>query len=166
MSVISRTGPRSGKSANGPQADAIGRGWRTAATGPVADWLLLAGKRGNKSFTLLWQPSWMARHHSARHFKPHRQRRPKGTETTFETAKRYGFIAVASGLGIAFGANASDDAQKRQALLEALPPGYTYSGCDEVRAAGVAPIYSSERGFSDRLDGDGDGIGCEPHRGQ
>ena len=88
------------------------------------------------------------------------------TETTFETAKRYGFVAVASGLAIAFGANAWDNAQKRNAILEALPPGYKYPGCDEVRAAGVAPIYSSEPGFSDRLDGDGDGIGCEPYRGQ
>ncbi|MXP29550.1 calcium-binding protein [Porphyrobacter algicida] len=51
-------------------------------------------------------------------------------------------------------------------MLEALPPGYKYSGCDEVRAAGVAPLFSSEPGFSDRLDGDGDGIGCEPYRGQ
>ncbi|WP_187336284.1 excalibur calcium-binding domain-containing protein [Novosphingopyxis iocasae] len=108
----------------------------------------------------------MSRYHSARHFRPHRRRRPKKTETIFETAKRYGFIAVLSGLGIAYGTNASDNAQKRQAILEALPAGYTYSGCDEVRAAGVAPIYSSERGFSDRLDGDGDGVGCEPYRGQ
>jgi hypothetical protein len=83
-----------------------------------------------------------------------------------ETAIRYGVIAVASGLGIAFAANAWDSAQKRQAILDALPAGYTYSGCDAVRAAGVAPLHSYERGFSERLDGDGDGIGCEPYRGQ
>ena len=123
-------------------------------------------KRGKRSFTLLWQLSRMSRHHSARHHRPNRQRRPKTNESTFETAKRYGFIAVASGLGIAFGANAWDNAQERRAILEALPPGYTYSGCDEVRAAGVAPLYASEAGFSDRLDGDGDGIGCEPYRGE
>jgi hypothetical protein len=35
-----------------------------------------------------------------------------------------------------------------------------------VRAAGVAPLYSYERGFSERLDGDGDGVGCEPYRGR
>ena len=108
----------------------------------------------------------MSRQYSARHFKPNRQRRPKRAEATVETAKRYGLIAVASGLGIAFGANAWEHSQKRQAILEALPPGYTYSGCDEVRAAGIAPIYRSEAGFSDRLDGDGDGIGCEHYRGQ
>ena len=65
----------------------------------------------------------MSRHHSAQHYKPHRHRRPKTIESTFETAKRYGFIAVASGLGIAFGSNAWDHAQKREAILEALPPG-------------------------------------------
>lgn len=82
------------------------------------------------------------------------------------TAIRYGVIAVASGLGIAFAANAWDSAQKRQAILDALPSGYAYSGCDEVRAAGVAPLHSYERGFSERLDGDGDGVGCEPYRVQ
>lgn len=81
-------------------------------------------------------------------------------------AKRYGILAVVSGLGIAFGSNAWDSAQKRQAILDALPIGYTYSSCDQVRAAGVAPLYSYERGFSERLDGDGDGVGCEPYRGR
>ena len=79
---------------------------------------------------------------------------------------RYSLIAVASGFGIAFAAHAWESAQKRQAILDALPPGYTYWSCDEVRAAGVAPLRSYERGFSERLDGDGDGVGCEPYRGQ
>lgn len=95
------------------------------------------------------------------------QRRPSpASETTLQTAGRYGLIAVASGLGLAFGANALEAAQERQAILDALPVGYTYSGCDEVRAAEVAPLYRHEPGFSERLDGDGDGIGCEPYRGQ
>ena len=95
------------------------------------------------------------------------QRRPSpASETTLQTAGRYGLIAVASGLGLAFGANALEAAQERQAILNALPTGYSYSGCNEVRAAGVAPLYSYEPGFSERLDGDGDGIGCEPYHGQ
>jgi len=52
---------------------------------------------------------------------------------------------------------------ERQAILDAIPAGYTYSGCNEVRAADVAPLYRQEPGFSERLDGDGDGIGCEPY---
>lgn len=95
------------------------------------------------------------------------QRRPSpASETTLQTAGRFGLIAVASGLGLAFGANALEAAQERQAILDALPAGYAYSGCNEVRAAGVAPLYSYEPIFSERLDGDGDGIGCEPYRGQ
>lgn len=94
------------------------------------------------------------------------QRRPApAPETTLQTAGRYGLIAVASGLGLAFGANTLEAAQERQAILDALPAGYTYSGCNEVRAAGVAPLYRYEPGFSERPDGDGDGIGCEPYRG-
>ena len=65
---------------------------------------------------------------------------------------------------MAFGMNAWDEAQRRQAILDALPVGFEYSGCDEVRAVGVDPLRSYERGFSSRLDGDGDGIGCEPYR--
>lgn len=109
----------------------------------------------------------MARPQPNRRFTNRPQRRPAPTaETTLQTAGRYGLIAVASGLGLAFGANALETAQERQATLDALPAGYTYSGCNEVRAAGVAPLYRHEPGFSERLDGDGDGIGCEPYHGQ
>ena len=109
----------------------------------------------------------MARPQPCRHFTNRSQRRPAPTaETTLQTAGRYGLIAVASGLGLAFGANTFEASQERQAILDALPAGYTYSGCNEVRAGGVAPLYSYEPGFSERLDGDGDGIGCEPYRGQ
>ncbi|MGY1721921.1 GmrSD restriction endonuclease domain-containing protein [Blastococcus sp. SYSU DS0533] len=38
-------------------------------------------------------------------------------------------------------------------------PGYT--DCAAVRAAGAAPIHRGEPGFSERFDGDGDGVGCE-----
>jgi len=95
------------------------------------------------------------------------QRRPAlSAETTLQTAGRYGLFAVASGLGLAFGASALGAAQERQAILDALPAGYTYSGCNEVLAAGVAPLCRQEPGFSKRIDGDWDGIGCEPYRGQ
>jgi hypothetical protein len=109
----------------------------------------------------------MARPQPYRRFSNRPQRRQSPTsETTLQTAGRYGLVAVVSGLGLAFGANALEAAQERQAILDTLPAGYTYSGCDEVRAAGVAPLYTNEPGFSERLDGDGDGIGCEPYRGQ
>lgn len=107
----------------------------------------------------------MSRHYPQKHFS-HRRKRSyvQRQETTFQTAKRYGIVAVISGLGIALATNAWESAQRRQAFLDALPAGYLFSGCNDVRAAGVAPLYRYEPGFSDRLDGDGDGIGCEPHR--
>jgi len=38
-----------------------------------------------------------------------------------------------------------------------------YSGCDEVRAAGKAPLRVGEPGYRPEMDGDGDGIACEPY---
>jgi Excalibur calcium-binding domain len=40
-----------------------------------------------------------------------------------------------------------------------------YRGCNEVRAAGRAPLYRGDPGYRDGMDGDGDGIACEPYRG-
>lgn len=39
-----------------------------------------------------------------------------------------------------------------------------YAGCNEVRAAGKAPLYAGEPGYRPGMDGDGDGIACEPYR--
>lgn len=44
-------------------------------------------------------------------------------------------------------------------------PGDHWGGCNDARAAGTAPIYSSEPGYREDMDGDGDGIACEPNRG-
>lgn len=43
-------------------------------------------------------------------------------------------------------------------------PGDVWSGCNAARAAGTAPIYASEPGYRPEMDGDGDGIACEPYR--
>jgi hypothetical protein len=39
-----------------------------------------------------------------------------------------------------------------------------YAGCNEVRAAGKAPLHAGEPGYRSDMDGDGDGIACEPIR--
>lgn len=36
-----------------------------------------------------------------------------------------------------------------------------YANCSAARAAGAAPVYAGEPGYSRRLDRDGDGVGCE-----
>ena len=38
--------------------------------------------------------------------------------------------------------------------------------CDAARAAGVAPLYQGEPGYRPQMDGDNDGIACEPDRGR
>lgn len=40
-----------------------------------------------------------------------------------------------------------------------------YNGCNEVRAAGKAPLFRGNPGYSAHLDGDSDGVACELYRG-
>lgn len=39
-----------------------------------------------------------------------------------------------------------------------------FPGCNAVRAAGLAPLYRGQPGYRPEMDGDDDGIACEPHR--
>jgi hypothetical protein len=41
------------------------------------------------------------------------------------------------------------------------PPSAYYANCSEVRAAGAAPLYRGQPGYSSKLDRDGDGVACE-----
>ncbi|WP_446653748.1 excalibur calcium-binding domain-containing protein [Blastomonas sp.] len=43
-------------------------------------------------------------------------------------------------------------------------PGDHWPGCNDARAAGTAPIYQGEPGYREGMDGDSDGIACEPYR--
>lgn len=44
---------------------------------------------------------------------------------------------------------------------ERIESSVTYSGCNEVRRLGKAPLYQGEPGYRDTMDGDSDGIACE-----
>jgi len=59
----------------------------------------------------------------------------------------------ASGLAIATGLKRAREPQ----------PGDYWRGCNEARAAGSAPIYRGEPGYRPEMDGDNDGIACEPY---
>jgi hypothetical protein len=50
------------------------------------------------------------------------------------------------------------------ARARAPQPGDYWGGCTEARAAGTAPIYAGEPGYREGMDGDGDGVACEPYR--
>lgn len=53
-------------------------------------------------------------------------------------------------------------------LARARPPrtGDFWRNCAEAKSVGSAPIYRGEPGYRDRLDGDSDGIACEPYHGR
>lgn len=51
------------------------------------------------------------------------------------------------------------------AARDAVEQSVHYGGCNEVRAAGNAPLYRGDPGYAAHLDRDGDGIACEPYRG-
>lgn len=52
----------------------------------------------------------------------------------------------------------------RTARPDATETSVYYAGCNEVRALGKAPLYAGQPGYRIGMDGDRDGIACEPHR--
>lgn len=46
-------------------------------------------------------------------------------------------------------------------VAEPEPVATSYGSCADVRAAGAAPIYAGDPGYSSKLDRDGDGVACE-----
>ena len=56
-----------------------------------------------------------------------------------------------------------DRANSTPEQIAAVEQSVYYPGCNEARAAGVAPIYQGHPGYRESMDGDGDGIACEPH---
>ena len=57
-------------------------------------------------------------------------------------------------------AAAAQQAQQQQAFVTQPQQG-GYRNCSEARAAGAAPLYRGQAGYSPRLDRDGDGVACE-----
>lgn len=52
-------------------------------------------------------------------------------------------------------------------IVPTSPPNEVYfRNCREARAAGYAPMYRGQRGYRPEMDGDNDGIACEPYRGR
>lgn len=56
-------------------------------------------------------------------------------------------------------------ATKRPARA-AAPVGVYYYNCDAARAAGAAPLLRGQPGYRPQMDGDNDGVACEPYRGR
>ncbi|TVV71376.1 excalibur calcium-binding domain-containing protein [Sphingomonas solaris] len=55
--------------------------------------------------------------------------------------------------------------QARRTASAVVEAATYYPGCNAVRAAGKAPLYRGQPGYRESMDGDNDGIVCEPHPG-
>ena len=53
--------------------------------------------------------------------------------------------------------------QEEVTARDAVEQSVHYSGCNEVRAAGKAPLHRGDPGYGEHMDGDGDGVACEPY---
>lgn len=49
-------------------------------------------------------------------------------------------------------------------LARPQPSGVYFRSCAEARAAGYAPLYRGQPGYRPQMDGDNDGVACEPYR--
>ncbi len=50
--------------------------------------------------------------------------------------------------------------------VRAAPGPKAFQSCAAARAAGAAPMSRGDPGYNPNLDGDGDGLACEPYRGR
>ena len=55
------------------------------------------------------------------------------------------------------------ESEEEKAARLAVEATVHYAGCNQVRAAGKAPLYRGEPGYREDMDGDGDGVACEPY---
>lgn len=61
-------------------------------------------------------------------------------------------------------ANYARPVEQRPATAAPPATGPYFRNCEEAWAAGAAPIHRGQPGFRPEMDGDGDGIACEPYR--
>lgn len=112
-------------------------------------------------------------HQPPRHYRRRQHRGGQGASIS-------GIVAAAALIGGAAGAGWAFSTPEQQAIAldaakdvaigagmmreRAPQDGDSWRGCDDARAAGTAPIYRGEPGYREGMDGDSDGIACEPYR--
>lgn len=73
-------------------------------------------------------------------------------------------VGVGACSGSVDGTAMASSAPKASSTPKATPSsaaGAYYSSCAAARAAGAAPLYKGQPGYSKKLDRDGDGVACE-----
>jgi len=98
----------------------------------------------------------MFRDRFSRRYRP-RRRRPFG-ETVLTLSLLTFLVVLASDWG--------GPGRPVQALFRKPPVAVSepFPNCGAARAVGAAPVYRGDPGYGPHLDGDADGIGCEPPR--
>ncbi len=136
----------------------------------------------NQTFTVAryFGPMSFRKPLSAVPVKPSAHYRRKQRIDAQKATLNYLGIAVAAGAIIGLGSVALGEGGPAR-IFEAVKPigvragivrerepqaGDFWGGCDDARAAGTAPIYFGEPGYRKEMDGDGDGIACEPYHGR
>lgn len=82
----------------------------------------------------------------------------------FGLAGGYAWSTMAPGAGAPVAAAPAIEAGRGDPAV--IERSVHYSGCNAVRAAGKAPLHAGQPGYRSEMDGDGDGIACEPIRGR
>lgn len=74
--------------------------------------------------------------------------------------------ALLRAAGVREGGNGREAPRPRAApsVVGAAGPGSAFRSCAEARAAGAAPLRRGQPGYGAHMDGDGDGVACEPYR--
>jgi hypothetical protein len=82
---------------------------------------------------------------------------------TYTLIAQLAALAFVAAWNVAPDADGAANVAAPETVSELAPDPVYYSGCNEVRAAGKAPLYAGQPGYSEDMDGDGDGIACEPY---
>ena len=98
-------------------------------------------------------------------------RRPRGTrpsrrETSF-ASQLIGTCLTVGAITFAFAPEIQSFwsvATQPTERVEAVESSVYYQNCEAARAKGAAPIYRGSPGYRDGIDGDSDGVACEPFR--
>ena len=121
----------------------------------------------------------MSQRFPAKQRRPNQRRNPRSNQNqskpiSFEIKLLGAALAVGAVVGVGstesglkIVASAMSQIAVDAGILRARSPqaGDYWGGCDSARAAGTAPIYRGEPGYREEMDGDGDGVACEPYRG-
>lgn len=92
-----------------------------------------------------------------------RGRRSRKQSSTFELLLGILFVGFLAGQAAPHLTSTWTLASTSPQDVEARQASAYYPDCSAARAAGAAPIYAGQPGYREGMDGDLDGVACEPY---